>query len=160
MGVKRRLLVNQHITFRGNVIYWFLLFLRRMLLNMKEQILCYTMETKINNRMILIMYFHLVYKFMYMLVGLFLLRNGWTNQNGNQRPSIYEQTIQWPNKREQMDKRWSTLHKQTKNWETRIPLKPLNELGFLGMVSSPCSISDTRRFTLVTNQVINLEWRK
>jgi len=47
-----------------------------MLLNIKEQILCYTMETKINNRMILIMYFHLVYKFMYMLVGLFLLRNG------------------------------------------------------------------------------------
>jgi hypothetical protein len=41
---------------------------------------------------------------------------------------------------------------------TRTPLKPEENSGASGKVSSSCSTSDTRRVTLVTNPVISHEW--
>ena len=46
---------------------------------------------------------------------------------------------------------------KTKDRTTRTPLKPGGELRCSGRVSSSCSISGTRRVTLVTNPVISQE---
>ena len=45
---------------------------------------------------------------------------------GNQNPYIEEeQTTQWPKEKVQKDKQRSTKHRhKTKDWVTRIPLKP------------------------------------
>jgi hypothetical protein len=58
-------------------------------------------------------------------------------------------------KNKQKDKQRSTKHTyKTKDQVTRTPLKTGSELGCSGRVSSSCSTSDTRRFSLVTNPVI------
>ena len=55
-------------------------------------------------------------------------------------------------KKKQKDNQRSTKqHMKTKDQPTRTPLKNGGHLGCFGWASSSCSISNTRRVTLVTN---------
>jgi hypothetical protein len=62
----------------------------------------------------------------------------------------------------QKDKQWSTKHatQKTKVWATRAPLKPVDDIRCSRKVSSLCTISGTRRVSLVTNLMITHEWGK
>jgi hypothetical protein len=72
-----------------------------------------------------------------------------------------EQTTQWLKEKVQKDKQRSTKHTyNTKDRETRIPLKTGGELRCYGRVSSSCSTSGTRRVNLVITPVISHEWGK
>jgi hypothetical protein len=63
------------------------------------------------------------------------------------------QTIQLPLVKRHNEYQWSTQHyTEYILWETRIPPKTGIELGFSESVSNCCSISGTRRVTLVTNK--------
>ena len=73
---------------------------------------------------------------------------------------LYEmfKNTQWPKEKVQKDKQRSTKHTyKTKDRVTRTPLKTGGELRCSGRVSNSCSISDTRRVTLLTNPVISRE---
>jgi hypothetical protein len=80
-------------------------------------------------------------------------------KGGNQNCYIEEeQTTQWPKEKVQKDKQRSTKHThKTKDQVTRTPLKTRDELRCSGRVGSSCSTCGTRRFNLVTNQVISHE---
>ena len=73
-------------------------------------------------------------------------RKVWRYQRGNQKSYIEWQTIQWPKKK---DKQWSTKH-YTENYRSSNKNSPRCS----GRVRSSWSICGTRRFTLVTNQLI------
>ena len=91
-----------------------------------------------------------------------ILRRVWRYQRGNRNSYIKEeQTTHLSKEKVQKVKQRSTKHTYTtKDRVTRTPLKTGGELRFSGRVSSSCSTSGTRRVNLVTNPVINLEWRR
>ena len=60
--------------------------------------------------------------------------------------------IQWQTEKRQKDNQRSTKqHMETKDRATRTPLKTGGHIGCFGWACSSCSISSTRRATLVTN---------
>lgn len=79
-------------------------------------------------------------------------REVWRNQRNNQRPYIEGQRIQWPNiVRRQNGKQRSTKQYTANDWARGTKKKTEGELRCSKEVSSSCSTSNTRRFTLIKN---------